>query len=184
MMKSPTHLKECTEPLTKEDISENKCIGKYDINDENQYVAKVKCECGNDVFEIYTLGISNGGEPCTEEFNGNYFFVVKVNCTSCERKYLLFDAGFHGWDGWICHDDKKAQLPMPTLAKWICRNCSGTKHSLVIMISSQGEADFIEQMGEDFDVNRWQDAFDWFTLDIKCDECGHETVDFVSYETA
>ncbi|MCX7922001.1 MAG: hypothetical protein N3B21_08330 [Clostridia bacterium] len=98
-------------------------------------------------------------------------------------EHLLFDDDFHGWNGWICHDTSKAVLPRPELIEWKCTQCSSTKHRGVITIHSQGKQDFIEEAGDEFDLNRWQDAFDWFLLDISCEDCGKETRDFISHET-
>ena len=182
-MKAPTHLRDCTEPLKEEENKNRFFIKRYDLNDDNKYTAKLKCQCGNHIFELLYPKGSDKAEPSTVEVDGKFFFLLKARCTSCSKEHLVFDADFHGWDGWICHVKKQAELPRPGLIEWKCKKCSSTKHSAVVIISSQGKEDFIEEAGEEFDIERWQDAFDWFTLDIKCEECNHEFRNFISYET-
>ena len=120
--------------------------------------------------------------PCSIEFEGEYFFIIYARCTCCSKKYCLFDDDFHGWNGWICHNYDKDLLPRPSLVEWKCSHCSSTKHKVVIIVNSQGKQDFIWEAGEDYDVNRWQDAFDWITFDIRCVECSKITKEFISHE--
>jgi hypothetical protein len=183
MMPSPTHMKEFTEPLEEKDLNQRSSKDRYKIKDTNQYIAKLKCSCGNYCFDILYPGDINEYGPCVMEKDGQFFFVIRVVCTHCGNDYLLFDDDYHGWNGWICHDPEKARIERPNLIKWECNDCKCTKHKAIVMINSQGKEDFIEEAGEEYDVNRWQDAFDWFTLDIKCENCGKETMDLISYET-
>lgn len=183
MIPVPTHLVKCTEKLGQEDMKSFTNNERYTENIEYQYIAKVKCSCGNEVFEILYLGKVNDYGPCVAEYDGQYFFLIKVRCTDCGEEHLLFDDDFHGWNGWICHDDEKAVIKRPNLVEWKCSNCAHTKHKVVMIINSQGEEDFVQEAGVGFDVSIWQDAFDWFTLDVKCEKCGCTTIDFISYET-
>ena len=183
MMKAPTHLRECTEPLKEEENKRRLFFKRYDLDNENIYTANIKCHCGNYVFEfLYPAGGSKS-HPCTVEINDSFFFLLKAKCINCGEEHLLFDADFHGWDGWICHDEKQAGLPRPSLTSWKCDRCSSSKQRGVVIINSQGQDDFIEETGENFNIERWQDAFDWFTLDIRCEECNKEVHNFISYET-
>jgi hypothetical protein len=126
-----------------------------------------------------------GGEtiPCTAEIDGEFFFLVRADCAACERQHLLLDADFHGWNGFVCHDEAKASLPRPPLVAWRCLACGGVDHTASVQIQTEGKQDFVDQVGEDFDAERWPDGFGWFAMSIRCVSCPHETGEWVSYET-
>jgi hypothetical protein len=174
MMPVPSHLAGIVVPLD-------------DEIDEEALSAAVSCSCGESEFELLYPGHTNEykGEriPCTAEIDGNFYFVLKSRCTSCGREHLLLDADFHGWNGFICHDAAQAALPRPQLIAWQCQGCSNTKHRGIVHIQTQGRDDFISEAGDEFDVNRWPDAFGWFSLDVTCSKCGKECKELVSYET-
>jgi len=50
-------------------------------------------------------------------------------------------------------------------------------------VGTEGKEDFISEAGEEFDENRWPDAFGWFSLDLTCSKCGKESRELFSYET-
>ena len=174
MMPVPSHLQEFVVPSDS-------------LVDEEALSAAIRCPCGEAKFELLYPGQTHeydGQEiPCTAEIGGNFFFVLKSRCSSCGREHLLLDADFHGWDGFICHDPVKAALPRPKLVAWQCHGCGGTKHTGTVHIQTQGKDDFISEAGEDFDSERWPDAFGWFSLDLTCSKCGKESRELVSYET-
>lgn len=41
----------------------------------------------------------------------------------------------------------------------------------------------MSEAGEDFDAERWPDAFGWFSLDTSCVACGKVSPELVSHET-
>jgi hypothetical protein len=174
MMPVPSHLQRLVVPLD-------------GAIDEEALSAAVRCPCGEANFELLYPGQTHeyGDEliPCTAEIEGSFFFVLRSRCVSCRREHLLFDADLHGWNGFVCHDSKQALLPRPQLVAWVCQGCRGTKHTGIVHIQTQGKADFISETGDRFDADRWPDAFGWFSLDLKCSNCGKESRDLVSYET-
>ena len=174
MMPAPTHLKDWVVP-------DNAIV------DEENFIGTVRCPCSSKELKILYPGQTHEykGEdiPCTAEINGVFFFLITVLCKLCGEKHILFDKDFHGWDGYICHDKKQASLPRPNLTEWTCLACSNVWHTAQISIETQGKDDFIEEAGDIFPAEKWIDAFSWFTMSIKCCQCGHETNDWVSYET-
>jgi hypothetical protein len=173
MMPVPSHLRGLVVPLDS-------------AIDEKALSATVRCPCGETKFELLYPGQTHehAGEmiPCTAEIDGNFFFVLESRCPSCGREHLLLDADLHGWNGFICHDPAQAALARPRLVAWLCQ-CGEAKHTGIVHIQTQGKDDFISGAGEGFDVNRWPDAFGWFSLDLICSKCGKESRDLVSYET-
>ena len=174
MMPVPTHLRSIAVP-------------RDQVIDEQPLSADVRCPCGLSTFELLYPGRTHehGGEviPCTAEIQGRYFFVLRAVCTGCSADHLLLDADLHGWDGFVCHDSVQAAVPRPALVPWKCRACSSTIHRLAIHIQTQGRADFISEAGDEFDAERWPDAFGWFSLDASCVACGKVSTELVSYET-
>jgi hypothetical protein len=43
--------------------------------------------------------------------------------------------------------------------------------------------DFVSESVGAFDEDRWPDGFGWFSMAIKCTECGQHTAEWISYET-
>ena len=174
MMPVPSHLRGVVEPLDS-------------TIDEEPLSAVIRCPCGESGFELLYPGQTHeyGGDliPCTAEIGGHFFFVLKSRCTKCGREHSLLDADFHGWNGFVCHDQDQAALDRPPLVPWRCHSCDEAEHTGVVHIQTQGKDDFISEAGEEFDPSRWPDAFGWFSLDLKCRKCGKESKDLVSYET-
>lgn len=175
MMPAPTHLKEITKNLTDDDVEifdlEDKYEESVDESYEFAFVGKVVCTCGNQCLEYLRPD---------EETGDNY---IKVRCPECQREHLIFDADFHGWDGWICHNDEMANEVRPETEVFKCTDCESGLHEVVLVIDSQGKQDFIEEAGDEFNADRWQDAFEWITIHVKCCNCGKVTQEIVSYET-
>jgi hypothetical protein len=175
MMPAPTHLKGIIIP-------------REDLLDEEPLIGDVLCKCGSNDFRLMYPGATQEYEgkmhPCTTEINGHFFFLTKAVCTKCSVEYLLFDSDFHGSDGFLCHDRKKASLPRPSLVSWKCLSCGALSHSVTITICSQGKDVFMAETKGEFDEGLWPDAFEWITISIKCNKCGLETKNWVDYETA
>ena len=173
-MPIPTHLQDCVVPLDS-------------AIDEEALSAAIRCPCGEAKFELLYPGETTEYEgemiPCTAEIDGNFFLVLKARCASCSREHLLLDADFHGWNGFICHEPDQAALPRPQLVPWQCNGCGEQEHTGTVHIQTEGKEDFISEAPEEFDVNRWPDAFGWFSLDLVCSKCGKESRDLVSFET-
>ena len=174
MMPVPSHLK-------------GVAIPRDPVVDEQTLTADIRCPCGGSTMELLYPGQTHrhGDQtiPCTAEIDGNYFFIVRARCSSCLTSHLLLDADFHGWNGFVCHDEAKASLPRPALIPWNCQSCVDIRHTVVVHIQTQGRQDFINEAGSEFDVERWPDAFGWFDVDLTCVGCGRNSPGLVSYET-
>jgi hypothetical protein len=174
MMPVPSHLQGLVVPLDSE-------------IDEEALSATVRCPCGEVRFDLLYPGQTheyNGRMvPCVAEIDGKFFLVLKSRCAGCAQEHLLLDADFHGWNGFVCHDPAQAAVARPQLVAWACQACGESKHTGVVHIQTQGKDDFISEAEGEFDVNRWPDAFGWFSLDLTCSKCGKESQGLISYET-
>ena len=174
MMPLPTHLRDFVSP-------------NESVLDESELVGSVCCPCGSREFTLLFPGHTQEyrGEltPCTAEVDGSFFFLITVACASCGKEHLLIDQDFHGWNGFVCHDESQAAKPRPPLVPWKCLACGGVRHAGTVRVHSPGRQGFVEEAGNEFDVERWPDGFDWFTVAIRCSACGKETPEWVSLET-
>ncbi len=174
MLPVPNHLKNIFVP--KEEINEVTLVGN------------LHCQCGGIEFQILypgkTIEYKEKTCPCDIEIDGHWFFVIKVICVKCMREYLIFDSDFHGWDGVMCHDEKKANVLRPNLIPWKCLSCENLTHKIAIKIDYESTENFIEQSRGEFSMDRWPDAFQWIYISITCCKCGLETKDWVDYECA
>lgn len=175
MMPVPSHLRSIIVPQ------------KY-IVDDGLMIGNLSCQCGNEESNLMYPGQTQEYEgsiyPCTAEIDGNFFFLIKIICTKCKSSYILFDKHFHGWNGMMCHDEQKANLPRPPLVPWKCVSCGGLSHKVTIKIAFESKEDFIEQSRGEFKEAEWPDAFQWIWITIKCCSCGVVTENWVDYETA
>ncbi|MGO4129430.1 hypothetical protein AB4Z01_33880 [Inquilinus sp. YAF38] len=174
MMPVPTHLIDCVVPLESG-------------LDQASLKAAVRCSCSSVQFRLLFPGQAQEHEgrqiPSTAKIGGQFFFLLKAHCTGCGRKNLLFDADFHGWNGFVCHEPEMAARTRPPLVPWACQSCGGLHHTGIVTISTEGREDFVAEAGDEFDPERWPDGFGWFALDVTCVQCGVMTKDLVSYET-
>ena len=174
MMPVPAHLAECVVP-------------KDSAVDENPLDAVVRCPCGSIVFDLLYPGqtkeIQGERFPCTAEVDGNPFLVIQARCIACQGAHLLLDSDFHGWNGFVCHDVRKAAIPRPSLVLWTCLSCGATAHEASVQIQTEGRTDFVNECDGKFDADRWPDGFSWFSMAIRCIGCGRHTRDWISYET-
>jgi hypothetical protein len=173
MLPFPNHLK-------------NILVPKEEIN-ERTLVSYLRCQCGGDEFQILYSGETDKFQeeewPCSIEINGHYIFIIEAICNKCKEKHLLFDSDFHGWDGVMCHDPQKANLPRPQLVPWKCLSCKNLTHKIEIKIDYETKDNFIEQSRGEFDIDKWPDAFEWITISIECTQCHKKTDKWVDYET-
>lgn len=174
MMPAPTHIFEWVIPDT-------------DIIDEGNFSGKVRCPCGCEDLQILYPGQTheyNGEQvPCTAEIDGKFFFIVKIKCTCCENEHTIFDADFHGWDGYVCNDPEQSKLPRPNLILYKCQACNSDSHKVRVNFETQGKQDFIDETCGDFPEDRWIDGFSWIDIYLTCSHCSLSKPQWVSYET-
>jgi hypothetical protein len=82
----------------------------------------------------------------------------------------------------VCGGDAK-DLPRPEAKAWECNICNKSDHSIKLSIQSQGRNDFKEEAGDEFDRDDWAEAFGWITIMTKCNLCGENNNEWISYET-
>lgn len=150
----PTHLQKILVPLGKN-------------NSENEVNGKIKCPCGSELFEVH---------------ESNERQLIKLVCKQCGKEFLLFDAGKHGWNGFVCGDDfLDRSLP---LQKYFCE-CGEDVFDVNVIISSQGKQDFIDECADDdsFSPDDWVNAFDWIAVSLCCKKCGSNEENWLELET-
>ena len=112
---------------------------------------------------------------------------IKVACCKCNKEYLVFDSHAHGWDGYICRYLPERPLEIQA-DNFHCGNCNSIEFSFKIIISSQGQNNFIGELAEEikngkFTKEDWVNAFEWITMDLTCLRCGKIYPNFINYET-
>lgn len=140
-----------------------------DENSEFEVTGKIRCGCDCEQFEV---------------FESNERHIVKLICSQCAREFLLFDAGIHGWDGFVCKDDfLDRSLPFQ---KYTCETCGEDRFTVGVYISSQGKEDFIKECvsnDDSFTADDWINGFEWITVSLNCDGCGASEDDWLDLET-
>ncbi len=173
-MKVPTHIL--------------KCVKSTCLDYDGRLVrCEIACSCKNYIFELLYPGETHlyQGEkiPCTLQLDDKFFFLIKARCAKCGCEYLLFDKDFHGWDGFVCHNDKEASHPRPPLVSWECLKCGESKHTVQVEFCYGDEDEMIEDLAG-FPIDNLADAFEWIYINIKCVHCDLLTEKWVDYETA
>ena len=111
----PSHLKEYF-------LLDNNVHTEYEVS------GSIRCKCGSEHCEVVSS-------------NERQF--VKVKCKDCGEEIVLFDAGKHGWDGYVCKDDFLDRDE--PLVNHICEDCGDQVFQVNVKISSQGKQDFIDE---------------------------------------
>lgn len=138
-------------------------------NCEFQVTGSIRCGCGCDRFAV-------------SESNEGMF--AQLRCHSCGEEILLFDAGKHGWDGFVCHMDPLDRTQ--PLWKAVCDECKGDIFRVKVWISSQGREDFqSERVDHDpsFCPEDWVEGFDWIQASLECANCGMDIENWLDCET-
>ncbi|MDE7423430.1 MAG: hypothetical protein K2N51_07020 [Lachnospiraceae bacterium] len=152
----PTHLQQYFIPIG-------------DKNSEYEVTGTIQCSCGSEKFQIWE------SDEC---------HIIKGVCNQCGQEILLFDAGKHGWNGFVCNDDfVDRTLPF---RRYNCPKCNRDIYSITIYISSQGKEDFLEECvsnDNSFSIDDWIDGFEWIEISLSCGECDFIEKDWVSFET-
>lgn len=154
----PSHLRDILIP-----------IGKN--NSTFEVTGTIRCHCGHDRFRI---------ESASDRL------IVTLHCEACGREHLLFHAGKHGWDGFVCsgntfHPDNP-QSPIQEK----CPKCNSELYHVQVWISSQGPDDFLEECvahDDSFSAEDWVDGFEWITISLTCVNCDDTQRDWLDLET-
>ena len=155
-------------------------------NNEFQLTGKIVCGCGGEEFTIEFVGDDSDYQKYNvikvAKINENYFLIIKVKCNTCNKEHLIFDMDFHGWNGFVCEESSK-NLKRPDTQDWHCNKCQNTNHSMILIIESHGQDDFIEETEGELDSKDWAEAFSWITIKVICNSCGETNNEWISYET-
>ncbi len=152
-------------------------------NHQYEVTGDIKCICNSKNFEVQYVGLKDeSGSIIPVNINGNYFFIINIKCLECSNKYIIFDKDFNGWAGFVCHDEKAANLPSPPELIWQCPECKNNSNKIQITIKSQGEEYFLEETNCGFQPDQWLEAFEWITIQLVCSNCNHINYDWVSFE--
>ena len=153
----PTHLQPYFVALPEED------------NCEFHVTGSIRCTCGCDRFAV-------------SESNEGMFATLK--CLDCGHEILLFDAGKHGWNGFVCHmDHLDRNAPV---WKAVCEECKGDAFRVKVWISSQGREDFCSECvanDSTFREEDWVNGFEWIQASLECLRCGMDIEGWLDCET-
>lgn len=171
-------------PIPKHLKSVIKTVGQE--NSEFMVTGQIQCDCGNDTFKIKIVADDSAYETDNVikvvEIEGHFFLIVKLQCNGCGKEHLIFDHDLHGWNGFM-EADEAEEIQKPPAKTWSCNKCRAENHKMIVTIQSQGQDDFVNEAGEDFDKNDWIEAFEWIIIGTECNNCGEINEEWVSYET-
>lgn len=152
----PTHLKEHFVPLG-------------DKNTAKQVSGAIRCSCGCGDLSVWT--------------SNERRLVIPV-CGQCEKIFLLFDAGKHGWNGFVCGEDPlERSEPME---EFCCPKCGESSFGIGAVITSQGKEDFCGQALDEetgLTPEDWVNAFEYIGLSLCCRKCGWKDRRWCEQET-
>ncbi len=141
------------------------------------YIAHVDFKTGKEQLleDITKLRETAYSGPLTPTF-------LEAVCPHCGKKILIFDSSKHGYEGLVelnkdyAHDYKTVKKPK-------CRKCGNETSKISVIISNTGKNDLFVESNDFINDGNWEDAFDWITIDLKCDSCGRETKKYLDLET-
>lgn len=138
-------------------------------NSEFQVTGRIRCSCGCEEFHV---------SECNEGL------LAQLTCRDCGKEMILFDAGKHGWDGFVCHQDTlDRSQPM---WKAVCDECKSDVFRVTVWISSQGPDDFLNECVTNdptFREEDWVEAFEWIQASLECVHCGIDIENWLDCET-
>lgn len=141
-----------------------------DENSEFEVTGSIHCSCGNQKFEVW---------------ESNERHIIKAVCSQCGKEILLHDAGKHGWNGFVCHEEEFVDRTQPFI-KYDCPQCDGDVYGITVHIESQGKEDFIEECVEfddSFSADDWINGFECIAISLSCGKCGFTDENWAVLET-
>ena len=142
---------------------------EYLLNIEACWRRNVHCPCGHDQFHI-SYADSSVEHWISGELAGNQR--VCLQCTGCQRSYLLFDDGLHGYNAVVCDD--RGSLPhnyLPgnaaLLRPSLCPCGNSRLRVFVAAVYDCYSAGELVDLPED----QWDDAYGYFLAVAYCPTC-------------
>ena len=161
-------------------IDQTKCA-------EHEVFGSVICPCGSGTLCLLHVAdrIEGEGPPFLRvtEHGGHFFLRVGGKCISCGKEHLLFDCDMHGWNGYVCSDERIRRIPRPPFSEWSCHRCQSSHHHIALSI--RGE-DMQFALGEGEGIltpTDWFEGFGWFTVYVTCASCHCGPTMIMDYET-
>lgn len=142
-----------------------------DKNTEYEVTGVIRCTWDHEIFHV-------------EERSNRQ--IINLRCAHCGKEHLLFHAGKHGWDGFVCGGDIVFLVETLPSRAVECEKCTSKHFRVQVWISSQGPQDFLEECvahDDSFTADDWVDGFEWITVDLTCASCGKVHRDWLDYET-
>lgn len=140
-------------------------------NTTYEVTGDIRCTCGCDTFRVNARSSRQ---------------IVTLFCTECGRQHLLFHAGKHGWDGFVCSGNVVFLEEDGPAEQAECAQCGSERFHVSVWISSQGPQDFLEECvahDDSFTADDWVDGFEWITATLICAECGAKQHSWLDCET-
>lgn len=147
---------------------------------------RLQCTCGCDDIRLKIYGEQHTEHIAVKRYKDDYGLRITGACAACGKGFEIFDMARHGYNGFVCHDG----IPVEDadLKVFSCGVCQGDTFAVDIGIELEDKEQFIEEVVEDepdkFVPEDYVDAFDWFTVALKCKKCGRKYEDWVNFETS
>lgn len=153
--------------------------------DESNLIGRLRCTCGAHALSFWASGASPDVKqmPRPVRVNGHSVLLIEARCPDCSSKHLILDTDYHGWNGFVGHDEMDASTPRPQLTQWTCPDCGADAHSGRITLCTDGRDDFAEETAGEFDPELWPEGFGAIRIDIECKRCGKKNQRWVEMET-
>lgn len=138
-------------------------------NNEYKVSGRLVCECGSKRFAV---------------LESNDRRIDRLVCRECSGELLLFDAGKHGWNGFVCKMDFLDRTR--AFNHYCCAKCGSENFEVTADISSQGKQDFMEECvsnDDSFTAEDWVDGFEWITVSLLCCDCNNTEENWLDLET-
>ncbi len=147
---------------------------------------RLQCTCGCDDIRLKIYGEQHQEHIAVKRYKNDYGFRIAGACAACGKSFDIFDMAKHGYNGFVCGDG--ASVEEEDLKVYHCGACQGDAFTVEIGIELEDKEQFIEEVVEyepdKFVPEDYVDAFDWFTVALKCKKCGRKYEDWVNFETS
>lgn len=109
--------------------------------------------------------------------------VVKIESLILKSEFEIFNSLLYGYDA-VSSGIPQRQLPVKFKKKCKCRICGCETYKVYVYIHSTGKKDLLEyQKCANITVDNWVNAFDLFSIDLECSNCGRMTKNWFELET-
>ena len=107
--------------------------------------------------------------------------VVKLRTEDLAREILLFHSMLHGYNAVTSPVSEPPPVKFQQKSK--CRACGCRTYRVYVNIHNTGKEDLLAQGIDEIDEENWTNAFDWFSVDLQCANCGKQRKNWFEMET-